>query len=550
LVFGFKIFLSQNPCFQKQRWGFGKTFKIIRPMRDTGDKDGWIRAVSVKVEPPGLKNNTGDVDRLIKGMEKAFPGPRIVPKLALIKRAPDLLRERDYEVEALFYEEEGRRVLFDLRPCLVEEPLFGLAVDLGSSTIVVRLMNLVSGEMEDETAFLNPQTEIGPDILTRIHYAGQPEGLAQLQRLVVDGLNWAIRVVAQNKGISPKDIAGMALAGNTTMTHLFLGLDPYRLCREPYIPVINAPPLLKASETGVIIHPDAPLLIFPNVGSYFGGDLVAGILASGMAERETLSILVDVGTNAEVVLGNKDWLAACAGAAGPALEGGVASMGMMAGPGVIDKVRIDPASQEITIRTIENKPPVGICGSGLIDLAAQLYLAGMIDLRGKFVADRCGERLRDLEGIPNFVVVESGNCGSGRDLTLAQTDMDALLRSKAAMYTILTTITDMLNVSMKDIGRFYIAGTFGSYIDPRSAIALGMVPDLPLARYKPLGNTSLEGAAKGLVSKQAFKKIQEIRDRITYIELNVNQEFMNLFSAARFIPHTDRSLFPSVQPLK
>jgi uncharacterized 2Fe-2S/4Fe-4S cluster protein (DUF4445 family) len=518
-------------------------------MRGSGDKEGWIRSIFVKTATPGLKNNTGDVDRLVKEIEKAFPGPSIVPELSLIKLAPAFLRKHGFEVDALFYEEENRRVLFDLRPCRGAKPFFGLAVDLGSSTVVVRLVNLVSGEVEDETSFLNPQTEIGPDILTRIHYAGQPGGLAELQHLVLDALNREIRLIAEKKGISLKDIAGMTLAGNTTMTHLFLGLDPHRLCREPYIPVINTPPLLKASEVGIAIHPEAPVLVFPNVGSYFGGDLIAGILASGMAETEDLSILVDVGTNAEVVLGNRDWLAACAGAAGPALEGGVASMGMMAGPGVIDRVRIDPASGEVRIRTIENNPPVGICGSGLIDLAAQLYLAGMIDMRGKFVVDRCGERLQDVDGIHHFVVVLAENSATGHDLTLAQTDIDALLRSKAAMYTILTTITNMVNVDMKDIGNFYIAGTFGSYIDPRSAITLGMVPDLPLETYKPLWNTSLKGAVKGLLSRKAVEEIHEIRDRITYIELNVNQEFMNLFSAARFIPHTDKSLFPSVRPL-
>lgn len=518
-------------------------------MQEKHEEDRWIRAVSVKVEPPGLKNNTGDVDRLIKGIEKAFPGPRIVAELALARSAPPFLRKHNYQVRALFCEAENRRVLFGLRSCHEEKALYGLAVDLGSSTLVVRLVNLDSGKVEDETSFLNPQTEIGPDILTRIHHAGKPGGLAELQRLVVNALNREIREIAKKKRISPRDIAGIALAGNTTMTHLFLGLDPYWLCREPYIPAINAPPLLKASEIGITIHPEAPVLIFPNVGSYFGGDLVAGVLASGIAETGDLSILVDVGTNAEVVLGSRDWLAACAGAAGPALEGGVAGMGMIAGPGVIDKVGVDPASGSVVIRTIESKPPKGICGSGLIDLVAQLYLAGMIDLRGKFVAGRCGERLREEDGSRHFVVVPAQDSATGYDLTLAQTDIDALLRSKAAMYTILTTITNMVNVSMKDIRNFYISGTFGSYIDPRSAIVIGMAPDLPLERYKPLGNTSLEGATKGLLSKKAVREIGKIRDRITYIELNVNQEFMNLFSAARFIPHTDKSLFPSVRPM-
>jgi uncharacterized 2Fe-2S/4Fe-4S cluster protein (DUF4445 family) len=266
-----------------------------------------------------------------------------------------------------------------------------------------------------------------------------------------------------------------------------------------------------------------------------------------MTHQDEISLLVDVGTNAEVVLGNREWLMGCAGAAGPALEGGVARLGMMAGPGVVDKVSADPETGEFTIRTIENKPPVGICGSGLIDLVAQLFLLGMIDLRGKYVQSRCGRRLRQEDGVNHFVLVSSQDSGTGDALTLSQPDIDALIRSKAAMYTILTTITRMINVSVRDISRFYIAGTFGFYIDPRSAITIGMIPDLALETFKPLGNASLTGARLALLSGKAREEIYRIRDRVTYLELNVNQEFMNLFSAAKFIPHTDRSLFPSVK---
>jgi uncharacterized 2Fe-2S/4Fe-4S cluster protein (DUF4445 family) len=339
----------------------------------------------------------------------------------------------------------------------------------------------------------------------------------------------------------------MSVAGNTTMTHLLLGLNPYGLCREPYIPVINKPALIEANKLGLNIHPKAPVLICPNVGSYFGGDLIAGILALGMTDQEDVSILIDVGTNTEVVLGNREWLMACAGAAGPALEGGVASMGMMAGPGVIDKIVIEPESDEFRIRTIGNNAPLGICGSGLIDLVAQLFLAGMIDMRGRFVEGRCGKRLSSIEGMRHLVVVASEDSADGNDLTISQSDIDALLRSKAAMYTILTTITQMIHLSMKDIRHFYISGTFGSFIDPKSAITLGMLPDLPMKTYQPAGNTSLSGAELALRSEEARDEIFRIRDRVTYIELNVNQDFMNLFSAARFIPHTERSLFPSVK---
>jgi uncharacterized 2Fe-2S/4Fe-4S cluster protein (DUF4445 family) len=222
-------------------------------------------------------------------------------------------------------------------------------------------------------------------------------------------------------------------------------------------------------------------------------------------------------------------------------------MGMMAGPGVIDKVVIDPHTAAFKIRTIDNLPPIGICGSGLIDLTAQLFLAGMIDLRGKFVARKCGDRLGDTDGIRRLVVIPSEESGIDKDLTLTQPDLDALLRSKAAMYTILTTISNALDIPFHDFARFYMAGTFGTFIDPRSAITIGMIPDLPLETYVPLGNSSLEGASMALLSAHARDEVFRIRDRITYVELNVNQEFMHLFSAAKFIPHTDRSLFPSVK---
>jgi uncharacterized 2Fe-2S/4Fe-4S cluster protein (DUF4445 family) len=347
--------------------------------------------------------------------------------------------------------------------------------------------------------------------------------------------------------MKPDSLVGLCAAGNTTMSHLFLGLDPYWICREPYIPSINRFDAIFATCLDLSIHPYAPVLVIPNVGSYLGGDLIAGILASGMTHRDEISLLVDVGTNAEVVIGNRDWLAGCAGAAGPALEGGVARMGMTASPGAINKALLDPDSGRFRLETIGGKPPMGICGSGLIDLVAQLFLAGMIDFRGQYVESRCGSRLREIDGIKHFIVVPSQDSATGNELTLNQKEIDSVIRSKAAMYTILSTITQMTNVSIKEISEFYIAGTFGTYMDVRSAIDIGMIPDLSLDIYKPLGNSSLAGATMALLSRAAKEEIYNIRDRVTYIELNVNQEFMSLFSAAKCIPHTDRSLFPSVK---
>jgi uncharacterized 2Fe-2S/4Fe-4S cluster protein (DUF4445 family) len=516
-------------------------------MENTSKNKPWIKRIVLKITPPDLKDNTADVDRLVKAIKKALSTESVSVEFKLVQGLSRTMRKCDYNVCAILFEDPNGWHLIDIVPSGDGESIYGIAVDLGSSTVVIRLLDLISLKTKDEMTFHNPQIEIGADILTRIHFAAQKGGLAKLQGLIIEGVNRNINQLAQKNGISVASIVGMTVAGNTTMTHLFLGLDPYWLCREPYIPVINKPDLIKSAELGLTINPVAPVLIFPNVGSYFGGDLIAGILASGMTQSSETSFLVDVGTNAEVVIGNSDWLMACAGAAGPALEGGVADMGMMAGPGVIDKIEIDPSSSEFKIRTIENQPPVGICGSGLIDLVAQLFLAGMIDLRGKYVAARCGDRLIEIDGVKQLIIVPSKNSAQGRALTLGQTDIDGLIRSKAAMYTILTTIANTVNIPLSKITRFYVAGTFGSYIDPQSAITIGMIPDLPLETYVPLGNTSLEGAGMALVSSQDKEEIFRIRDRVTYLELNVNQEFMNLFSAAKFIPHTDMSLFHSVK---
>ena len=290
----------------------------------------WIRKVSPEISPPSLKDNTADVDRLLRGIKKSMQTERVSIDFSFAKRLPHDLRKYDYHIDAILFQDKNGWHLVDIFPLYKENRIHGLAVDLGSSTVVIRLVNLVSQETEGETSFHNPQVEIGADILSRIHFAAQDGGLEKLQTLMVERLNREIQQLEKKYDITASSIVAMSVAGNTTMTHFFLGLDPYWICREPYIPVINKPDQISAKELGLKINPEAPVLIFPNVGSYFGGDLIAGILASGMLGQGEPSILVDVGTNAEVVIGNNDWLMACAGAAGPALEGGVADMGMMA----------------------------------------------------------------------------------------------------------------------------------------------------------------------------------------------------------------------------
>ena len=513
-------------------------------MTPTGP-DRWVR--SVTLTPPALGDNTADAERLTAALCSATGIPALYLDAAVLKDLPENLRRWGFRATAvLFKNRAGDGVVVHLSDPDAAAPLCGLAVDLGTTRVVLRLIDLCNGQHRGETVFDNPQAAIGPDVLARIHHVEQPGGLQRLNRLIVDGINAQLRDLCRQSEVDPADIHLMSVAGNTAMTHLLLGLNPRWMIREPYIPVINRPGTIRASELGIRLHPAARVLIFPNVGSYFGGDLIAGILHADMDQREQTAILVDVGTNAEVVLGNRHWMMACAGAAGPALEGAVTRMGTTAGPGVIDRITIDPDSLAIDWHTIADQPPRGICGSGVIDLAAALFRSALIDIRGKLLPERCGDRLRMIDGLGHLVVVPADRSATGRDLCITQADLDSLIRSKAAMYTILETITASVGIQQTELETFFVAGTFGTYIDPVSAITIGMIPDLPRERYRSLGNSSLGGATRVLTDAAAFDRIDRIRDGITYLELNVNQDFMNRFSAARFLPHTDTARFPSI----
>jgi uncharacterized 2Fe-2S/4Fe-4S cluster protein (DUF4445 family) len=505
----------------------------------------WIQTVSL--DPPSIKDNTADTDRLLHALSLRINTNELHIDLDLIRQLPERLRQFGYRIRSILWKDRQRWHLLEVTAAEDSRIAAGLAVDLGTTRVVLRLLDLATGATLAESAFDNPQEKIGPDILARIHFAEKESGLRELNEWIVSGLNSAIAHLCESQQLEPEQIYALAVAGNTTMTHLFMGLNPRWIIREPYIPAVNAPGVMKAAALGLQVHPRARVLIFPNIGSYFGGDLIAGILFSEIYKKSRTCILVDVGTNAEVVLGNKNWLIACAGAAGPALEGGVTRMGMAAGPGVIDQISLVTDTREFKIHTIDDLPPKGICGSGVIDLAARLFQAGMIDVRGKLVPAVCGPSVKKIDGQLHLVVVAAEGSDTGSDLTISQADLDSLIRSKAAMYTILETITASVGIAPQDLESFYVAGTFGSFINPASAITIGMLPDLPLDRYKPMGNSSLAGAALALQSDKYHDEIDQIRDRITYLELNVNQDFMNRFSAAKFLPHTNTSLFPSVK---
>jgi uncharacterized 2Fe-2S/4Fe-4S cluster protein (DUF4445 family) len=504
-----------------------------------------VRAIAVVAPLPSLGDNTGDLDRLKKALVPHLAGFMPTVPYQRLAKVAGRFRAAGFKGTAIVNEVAGFPVLVDFLP---EMPpvLAGMALDLGTTHLEATLLDLATGSVLARADLENGQIRYGADILARIHYAATSEGLAELHGAMIASVNELAAKLAAISSLAVAEIRALSVSGNTSMVHFFLNINPYHLCREPYIPLVNAPDSCLAGELKLSIHPAAPVWLLPSVGSYFGGDLISGVLASGIDRQQETCMLIDVGTNAEVIVGNREWLIACAGAAGPALEGGVARMGMRAGPGAIEHVRIDSATGEISYETIGKGKPRGICGSGLIDLVAELYLSRQIDIRGKFRLQAAGDRLiKGNEGW-QFVVVRGEDSADGRPVVLGQVDLDALMRSKAAMYAILATLTNQVGVAFGDLHRIYVAGAFGRHISPRQAIVLGMLPDLPLLTYESVGNSSLAGAQLILLEREARERSLKLAGKITYLELNVNQEFMLRFSGARFIPHTDRSLFPSV----
>ena len=427
--------------------------------------------------------------------------------------------------------------------------IMGLAVDLGSTSVVFTLVNLETGETFQPMSLPNPQRKYGEDILSRILFAVQ-NGVEHLQHPILQLFNEAIDSLCEKHGISSSDIFYLSVAGNTTMCHFLLGLDSSFIFREPYRPQANTFDVIPAQELGLKCNENALVYVFPNIGSYFGGDLLAGILATGMHKQEAISLLVDVGTNAEVVLGNKDWLVACAGAAGPALEGGILSCGTVARPGAIERVTIHQTAEAIPVlsyKTIDNKPVCGICGSGVIDLFSAMFLTGIVDPTGKLVLERMGDRAILIQDEWAYVLAFASETSHGRPIYLSQSDIKNLMRSKAAMYTLLEVVTQSVGLNFQDIENIFVAGAFGNYINPRSAIEIGMLPDVPIQRFKPVGNSASTGAVQLLLERTSMQEVKDITERLTYLEMNARGDFMKLLTAAMFLPHTDAARFPTVK---
>ena len=507
--------------------------------------DPVTRAFNLELKEPVLGDNRSPEKRLRDALSQEIGAGQLHLPLDVARKLPKLLPESDYKIQAVVAKDRCGWKICRCVPQCKSSKVLGLAVDLGSTSVVFYLVDLQSGKTLETLSSENPQRIHGEDILDRIIFA-QRGGLKELQKEIISLFNNSIKQMCAKVGVKTRDIFFISVAGNTTMCHFFLALDPSHICKEPYIPAVNRFDYLCPAELDLDINPHGTVYVLPNVGSYFGGDLIAGILASKMAERKEISLLVDVGTNAEVVLGNQDWLVACAGAAGPALEGGILSCGMRAQPGAIERVEISPEDLSVKIRTIGNRPPKGLCGSGIIDLLAAMFEAGLVDQTGKLMIDKDPARMIKVGHEWAYIVAFEKDTAHGRPVYITQSDIKNLIRSKGAMYTILNVVTQSVGIDFNDIENFFVAGAFGNYIDAQKAITIGMLPDIPIDKFKPLGNSAGKGAVRVLLESASMDKMEKICDKITYLEMNVRGDFMNQLTGALFLPHTDLSRFPNV----
>ncbi|MDR3277837.1 MAG: ASKHA domain-containing protein [Oscillospiraceae bacterium] len=502
------------------------------------------RTLSVELPIPSLDDTMPDNERLIRAVA-GVTGRFVTIRYSLLKKLPDVLRENNFRVNCLVFD-SGRAVrILDVLAPENFRPICGLAVDIGTTTVSALLVDLETGRIIAKGSSGNGQIRYGADVINRIIEQRKPGGVERLRYAVVhESLLPIIHRMCDDTGIEPGSIGCVTLAANTTMNHLLLGVNANDLRMEPYIPAFFAIPPVFTREVGIDLAPGAVMSIAPNIGSYVGGDITAGTLASMIWASPELSLLVDLGTNGELVLGNNEFLMACACSAGPAFEGGDIRCGMRATDGAIDDCKIDGAALEPALSVIGGGQPVGLCGSGIIDVIAELFRTGTINGKGKFI--RTGRRvIYDEFDTGRYVIAFEDESATGREISINETDIDNFIRTKGAIFSAIMSLIGPLGFTPDNIERVLVAGGIGSGINVKNAIRIGMFPDLPEDRFRYIGNSSLSGAYAALVSDSAAKKLKELAKSITYVELSTQAGYMDDFVAACFLPHTDASLFPS-----
>ena len=510
-----------------------------------------VRRVVLQLTPPSMDDQTDDWGRLETALRREADIHRLETSLEQIRKLGPVLRSSDWHI-ALTYdtgrEKNGTARLIRVQPAsqAEEEALCGLAVDVGTTTVTVWLVDLLTGSVMYQGSEYNRQISRGEDVISRIIFGSKNDGGVELRDLVLKTINDLVEAACSKTGISAKEIVKATVSGNSTMMHLLLGIPPESIRLEPFITPINHLPLLQASDVGITMNADGVVDPLPGVASYVGADITAGVLASDLRSSPATTLFIDVGTNGEIVLGSSEWLVTCACSAGPAFEGAGVLHGMRADTGAIEEVWIDGTTHEPTSRVIGNVAPRGICGSGLISLVAEMFITGILDKGGHLNQTLSTPRVRRSLHGAEYVVAWAAETETGEDIVITRVDVDNLLRAKAAIYAGFNVLADGVGIELESAEQVLIGGSFGKYINVEKAIDIGLLPDIPWEQFEFLGNTSVRGAYLALLDREARAEIAEIASSMTYIELSADNTFYEAFTSALFLPHTDLSRFPSV----
>ena len=510
-------------------------------------RDQTLRRTPLHLPPPTMDDQTDDWSRLQTALRQQGI-PALTASLPTLRKIGRTLRAGDWTVTAILDTAPTPPRLLDLQPSNLQPstPLWGAAIDIGTTTVTVWLVDLLTGQVRAQVAEYNGQIARGEDVISRIIYASKNGGHEEMQNLVLNTINGLIETACKRVQATPQEIYKVTVAGNSTMIHLFLGLPAESIRLSPFVTGVNEPPSFRAADIGLGVHPEAVVDCLPGVASYVGADITAGVLSSGVDDSEQVSLFIDVGTNGETVMGSRDWLVTCACSAGPAFEGAGVVDGMRATKGAIEEVWVNGDTFEPTYRVIGEVKPRGVCGSGLISLLAELFLTGALDKGGNFNTHLSTPRIRNGEHGPEYVIAWASETGHGRDIVLSHVDVDNLLRAKAAIYAGFTVLADRVGMPLEMAERVLVGGSFGKYINVEKAVEIGLLPDMPWEQFHFLGNTSVKGAYLALLDKTARARISEIAHKMTYIELSADNSFYEAFTSALFLPHTDLSKFPSV----
>jgi len=505
------------------------------------------KKVYLELPHPTLTDHLADWERVtreIRKKEKEIKDLRI--DITKLRELANFVRVNNWRF-TVSLDENGD--IIDFEPGDRSADSYGIALDIGTTTVAIYLVDLNKGSLLGAKAMYNRQTTYGDDVITRIIYSEEnADGLEKLTQAVRETVNQLISELAKEKNVSLEDILVLEVAGNPTMLHLFAGLEPKYIRKEPYLPTANFIPQVHAKEIGININPEAMVSFLPGVASYVGGDVTAGVLACGMNESPALSLLIDLGTNGEMVLGNKDFLISAACSAGPAFEGVGIKSGIRALEGAIERIQVSSDGSEVKYFSIGGTLPKGICGSGLVDSIAELFKGGFIDKRGKFVRESSSRIRETSEGL-EFVIVPAKETFKGEDIVLGEPDIANLIRSKGAVFLGAEVLLEQMGYSFKDLKKIYIAGMFGTYLDIEKAKIIGLLPDLAKEKFVFMGNSAITGSKMCLLSGKAREKVKEIAQKMAYLELSVNPRFMNEYSSTLFLPHTNIDLFPSVKQM-